>query len=327
MRKTALVNFIGHVGGFRFLESRRAREPLVVLYHGVTTDTHPSGTENYGGKQVPLEVFKKQIDWLSRHFSIVPLADIERLVVLRREPAKPLCAVTFDDGYRNNYTNAFPVLRERGIPAALFVTTGFVDSRSPLWVDRLEYAINHTPGSIRERIARDEKERARLKTLSAEARRAALDEFVRTTGAELGRELDDHPDYAPLSWDEIREMSRSGIAIGAHTVTHPILSREANGVQSREIVESAERIRAEVGECTHFAYPNGQPGDWDDASVAAIKEAGFAAAWTTEMRRVRPARERDVFALPRIALDAAWRDGRFVSLATDFLPTIKRYLQ
>lgn len=326
MQKTALVNFIGHVGGFRFFESRRAREPLVVLYHGVTTNTHQSGTENYRGKQVPLEVFRKQIDWLSRHFSIVPLAEIEQLVIERRHPTKPLCAVTFDDGYRNNYTNAFPVLRECGIPATLFVTTGFVDARTPLWVDRLEFAINHTPGSVEDRRARDSKERARLKTVPAEARRAALDEIVRATGSELGRELDRHPDYAPLSWDEIREMARSGIAIGAHTVTHPILSREASDVQGREIVESAVRIRVEVGECTHFAYPNGQPGDWDDASVSAIKEAGFAAAWTTEMRRVRPAREHNVFALPRIALDAAWRDGRFVSLATDLLPTVKHFL-
>lgn len=319
-----ILTLLGQLGGSWVCEAIARRQPLVVLVHGVTTNEAPEGTENYRGKHVPARFFRKWMEWLRGHFDVVPLAAIEQLVIDCRRPTRPMCSITFDDGYRNNFTSAFPVLRELGLPATLFVTTRFVDRRQPLWVDRLEYALNHGSGSFAERIAEDMKIRAHLKTLTTTERETALSEIVARTGADVRAVLDQQEDYAPATWDQIREMSRAGVAIGAHTETHPILSRETSDAQRREIVESVERIRAEVGACRHFAYPDGQPGTWNDATKEILRELGIGAAWTTDMRRVRPGRERDLFELPRVALDAGHRDARFLSLVTNMLPALKQ---
>lgn len=320
------------------------RQPLVVLYHGVTTNEHPEGSENYRWKHIPLTAFREQIDWLAQHFHIVSLAKIERLVREDAPPKEPLCAITFDDGYRNNFINAFPVLREKKVPATFFVTTGFVDTKSPLWPDRLEFAINKTQSAslavtwpegekgyecatTAQKIAADAEIRGRLKRVSEEARDAILSSIIVQTKADLAPVLSEHPDYAPLSWQEIREMSAAGMAIGAHTVSHPILSMIPAARQREEIRLSAERIRAEVGDCIHFAYPNGQPGDWNQETKVVLRVAGFAAAWTTETRRVHPGRETDLFSLPRVALDAAHLGRTFTARASNALPLVKGWIR
>jgi peptidoglycan/xylan/chitin deacetylase (PgdA/CDA1 family) len=281
--------------------------------------------------------------WLAKHFQIVPLAEIETMVLERRKPKKPYCAITFDDGYRNNFENAWPILKELGLSATIFITTGFLDEKRPLWVDHLEYAINmsrtqsfalswpegekkYSIGTTAEKIAADAEIRERLKKISDFGRNQLLDELVNQTGARLSTVLDNQPDYAPLSWDQVREMAARGITFGAHTINHPILSRLPKDQQEKEIAESIERIKAEIGECRHFAYPNGQLGDWNAETVEILRSQGIMTAWTTEMRRVNPLRD-ESFALPRIAMDNSWKNRRFEALASNALPFIKHILK
>jgi peptidoglycan/xylan/chitin deacetylase (PgdA/CDA1 family) len=320
------------------------RHPLVVLYHGVTTNAQPEGSENYRWKHIPLPAFQRQIDWLAAHFAIVPLTDIERHVQNRSPFDRPVCAITFDDGYRNNYTNAFPVLHKKKIPATFFVSTGFVDDRAALWPDRLEFAINKaqissfavtwSDGEKRyecqttaQKILADGDIRGRLKRVANDVRETVIASIVTQTQADLQQELSSHPEYAPLSWQEIRQMATQGMAIGAHTVSHPILSMLPMTAQEAEIRVSAERIRAEVGQCDSFAYPNGQPGDWTQETKTALRSAGFMTAWTTEMRRIRPQQEGDLLALPRIALDAGHQDRQFAARVSNALPLAKTWMR
>ncbi len=317
--------------------------PLVVLYHGVSAHAAWDGSENYRGKHVPAAAFQRELEWLARRFEIVPLAEIERLAASGAAPKRPICAITFDDGYRNNYRNAFPILKAMKLPATIFVTTGFIDRREPLWPDRLEYAINksrvdvlvvswpegerrYPVKTVGEKIIVDQEIRERLKRFPDSERIAILDALVQASGAELSEALEREEDYCPLTWEEVREMTGAGITIGAHTVNHPILSRLAAGEQAKEIRESAERIRAVAGSCRHFAYPNGQPGDWNEITEKAVAAAGFGAAWTTVARRVRPGGERNLFALPRLALDHGWQNRRFEALTSNVLPGLRAAL-
>jgi len=319
-----------------------AKRPLVVLYHGVRADGDLPGSTDYRGKHVPVSVFERQIDRLGRRFRIVPLAEIEDLVLSRREPARPTCAITFDDGYRDVFEHAWPILARKGLPSTIFVTTGFLDRRLVLWTDRLEYAINHCqkdaigvpwPGGARRypldgiaaRIAADSEIRSRLKKVGDAERLRILGIVIEQAGADLSPDMAVVPaPYAPLAWDEVREMARSGMAIGAHTVSHPILSGEPDVVAREEIVASFERIRTEIGEVRHFAYPNGQPGDWNDGTLAALAESSIKTAWTTVMRRVDCGHEPEPLALPRIALDRSWEGRRFEALVSDSLPRLRR---
>lgn len=340
--KQSLTTLLGVPPATTIASALARREPLVVLYHGVTTNEQPEGSENYRWKHIPLSAFREQIAWLAAHFAVIPLADIERHARDGSSFDRPVCAMTFDDGYRNNFTNAFPVLREKKIPATFFVTTGFIDDHTALWPDRLEFAINKSQSAsfivtwpdgekrydcvtTAHKIAADGDIRGRLKRVSSDVRETVIASIVSQTKADVQRELSAHSDYAPLSWQEIREMSAVGMAIGAHTVSHPILSMLPGAAQETEMRISTERIRVEVGKCDSFAYPNGQPGDWNQETKTALQSAGFTTAWTTEMRRVRLGNESDLLALPRIALDAGHLRRQFAARVSNALPLVKTY--
>src|SRR3989338_6642858 len=136
------------------------RQPLVLLYHGVTDQTAFSKIQNYHGKWVAVDAFRRQIRWLKKHFTLVSLAEIERLVLERRPAAKPLAAITFDDGYRNNFRSAFPILQAEAAPAPFFFFGVFLlKMGGPLWIDRLEFCLG-------DNLAAYARERRELKTVT-----------------------------------------------------------------------------------------------------------------------------------------------------------------
>src|SRR3989344_3041885 len=108
--------------------------PRALLYHGVSSDMG-EGIFNYRGKFITPQAFRKHLEWLKQNFDIVPLTEM----LEERRPRS--LALTFDDGYANNYTDAFPILRELGVPATFFVTTDFIENGMPLPVDVVEYAL------------------------------------------------------------------------------------------------------------------------------------------------------------------------------------------
>jgi peptidoglycan/xylan/chitin deacetylase (PgdA/CDA1 family) len=173
------------------------------------------------------------------------------------EPPPNTVVVTVDDGYRDFYRVAWPLLRKHGIPATFFVVTGFIDRKCWLWVDRVAYCLGDTPA------ARSVKEK--LKQLDLAARDARLAELEDGTGVRRPEQIPER--YEPCTWDELREMARGGVEIGAHTVTHPILSSVAD--PTYEIVEAKRRIEQELQQpVLHFAYPNGF---WQDFGADAVR--------------------------------------------------------
>lgn len=258
---------------------------------------------NYHGKHVRPAAFRRQLRWLKKHFSLIPLAEIEKLVLEKKPPRERLCAITFDDGYRNNFLHAFPILRAGGVPATFFLTGDFVDKKIPLWTDRLEFVLR------REKVSVDQKIRARLKNYSSAERQKFLDQLENKAGAKL--ELTPDSPYAPLSWPEIQTMAEAGMTFGAHTMSHPILSRLSREEQRRELTEAKKLIERKLGACPHFAYPNGQTGDWNQDTLELLRELGWSVAWTTIPRPVRSESD-EPFALPRLSVHgrhplAFWR--------------------
>lgn len=256
----------------------------VLLYHGVE-DEYSLGLFNYRQKFLTPEVFREQMTYIKRHYTVLSLdTAIEHLRNGTPFPPHPL-VITFDDGYRNMYRLAYPILKEYALPATVFVTTGFLDKQEPLWVDRLEYAVGkstHFGATMSERAAYDAKKRQALKALPDAERKEALETIEHESGMSLTTLDGPTAVYAPLSWDEVREMEKHGIICGAHTVTHPILSRLTTGELTYELVESFARVRSNTKNCTNvFAYPNGQAEDVTDDVIAEVRHTGFEAALTT----------------------------------------------
>lgn len=247
-------------------------------------------------------------------------------------PARAL-VVTVDDGYRDCFEIAYPVFQEFEIPATVFVVTRFLDGDYWLWGDRVKYAFRYTPlertrlqlpdgavlaheltdPSARERAATEVKERAKLMC------QRDFSTFVDSVTRALDVEIPGHPtgEFQAMSWDEARRAAAGGMEIGAHTVSHPILSSLGSSAEiAEEVAGSKRRIEAQLDRpAKHFCYPNGRMRDIGPAT-AAVRDAGFATAVTTE-RGVNRANA-DPFLLRRIGVESSYQPAYFEQCAAAF---------
>ena len=230
-----------------FLKLRN--QPRIFLYHGVSPEIPDCGIFNYRRKFIRPESFRNHLIWLKTHFEILPLSLIIERTRHKERIMRPACAITFDDGYGNLYSQAFPVLKELNIPASVFITTDPTDKKIPLWVDVLEYAIGMTKSpeievksmkkkfalkSYAERCAADDAIRNYLKKLPEEKKLKILKEVVSSSGNNLEKEFASSP-YQGLTWEEAREMEKNGIEFAPHTLSHPVLSRVDTQTAKKEI--------------------------------------------------------------------------------------------
>ncbi len=284
--------------------------------------------------------FAKQIAMVARHFDPVSLPDV---VASIDEPARlPRRAVlvTFDDGYRDFATHAWPVLRAASVPATLFVATGAAnDPSAPFWWDRLWAAVQSAPGPapiatphgalpVGAEHARRTVATIRdwLKTVDhGEAMREVdriVDELGQRDGARSDAEPADPGPTAPavLDWDELRTLAREGATLAPHTQHHPLLDRVPVETAIEEIAASHADLEREVGSVAPIprvlAYPSGAH---SGSAVTAAREAGMVLAMTTErggndLRRADRLRLRRInvggrAAVPLVRAQLAWAGG------------------
>jgi peptidoglycan/xylan/chitin deacetylase (PgdA/CDA1 family) len=282
LRKTGALDVIS-----RITTSGRVE---ILLYHGFSAG---SERDSRFPKLMPVEQFEEQIRTLAQYGRPLRLEELP-------PDGNQGIAITFDDGYANNYQLAFPVLQKYQFPATVFLTTGFVDRSVPLWGDWLELLLVASPRRKSVFEWRDEK--ITLALMSTQATNSVIAElkkrlrgspvneihnFLRNLEAhlEVGYDWRSIPEVLrPLQWDEVRAMRRSGlVSFGAHTVSHPVLSTCTDEVQKFEIVESKRRIEEELGEkCTIFAYPYGKCGDYTSATKQIVRKAGYELAVSAE---------------------------------------------
>ena len=208
--------------------------------------------------------------------------------------------ITIDDAYLDVAEHAWPTLRRLEVPATLFVPTSFIDTGSGFWWDRLYHAIRATHrstlpwrGSTLSLADRHERETARART-HAETREALHADAMRFV-AELEAAAEVHPPpRGVLEWSAIATMSADGLELGAHTRTHPRLDRVDRATAVEEIRGSMDDLLARIGPAVRpvLAYPSGDHGS---PAIAAAREAGVEAAFTTrrgaiDMRGLDPLR-------------------------------------
>lgn len=318
--KAALAGALGALGVTGAVLAARRRAPVILRYHRV----HPDGYEPPYELGISRSVFEAQLDYLSREGTVVSLADVCAGLFAGRPLPDRAVALTFDDGYRDNYTQALPALRARGLPATVFVTAGHLDSGRRFWWDDVagaafaaapgEYTLDlgRGPepvwldgGPARRRLV--DRVCARAKALPHVEARAWLSKL----GATFGGAPDE--ERSVLSWQEAREMAAAGIEIGSHTLDHPVLSRLEPGEAERQVVASRRLIEERLGKAVRFfAYPNGTREDFTPEVERAVRQAGYQAALTTIEGRPRPSS--DPFKLERVAVSAGMctdGEGRF----------------
>lgn len=270
---------------------RRGGVLTVLAYHRVADLAAAAGTYLPNVSATPAG-FAAQLDFLCRRYDAVGAAQLVAWVEGRGPlPPRPLL-ITFDDGYRDNYEVAFPLLRARSLPAVIFLATDAVGREEPFLGDRAAWLFAATArrdallpllghcrwATAAERQAVLKKWLERLKSLPDAERRGAVG---RLADALAVAPSPGQPGGLLLTWAQVREMAAQGIAPGGHTRTHPILTRVTPAAAEDEIRSCRERIERETGcPVRTFAYPNGQPGDFSASTAEALRRHGFAAAFT-----------------------------------------------
>ena len=237
---------------------------------------------------------------------------------------RPRVVVTFDDGYRDNLTNALPIAESKGVPVTFFVTSGILGSHDGFWWDRLGTLLRARPPQMGAIDLPVGGRNVRL-PLGSSGIRADLDAVRRhllpLRVTEIERVLDavsEHwqvgsappPDAGTLTPEDLRQLAASETAtIGAHTVDHVRLQDRSSQEQQDAIAGSKGALEQSIGRAVpHFAYPFGGRDDFDDRSVDAVRSAGFDTACTTIPGTARPST--DPYRLPRrVVMD--WGRLRF----------------
>jgi peptidoglycan/xylan/chitin deacetylase (PgdA/CDA1 family) len=237
--------------------------------------------------------FDRQVRYLKKNFDIIAPKEIADAVRARRGRH---VVITFDDGYADNYTEAFPVLKAHGTHGSFFVATGFIDRPRLPWWDEIAWMIRtSTRSSLSlpefglESVAFDEpaREMAVRKVLRAYKKMPSgrttglLDAVGAATGT--GRATRESFDSQKLwmTWDMLREMHAGGMTIGGHTVHHPVLARLSRDEQRAEITTCADRLHQELGaKITAFAYPVGSRDAFNDDTRESLRECGITTAFS-----------------------------------------------
>ncbi len=258
--------------------------------------------------------FREIIRWLASWFNVLPLDEAVRCLAAGTLPARA-AAITFDDGYADNFTVALPLLREHGLTATFFVATGYLDG-GRMWNDTIIEAIRHCRATAidldalglgRHVLGTPGDRRAAIETLIAHAKylptaqRLSLTERIAASaGATPSTDL-------MMTAQQVKGLRSASMQIGAHTVSHPILANLPTDDARREIAGGKAQLENLLGERVGlFAYPNGKKDeDYLDPHVAMVRAAGFDAAFSTEWGAA--AAGSDLMQLPRFT---PWDRGR-----------------
>jgi peptidoglycan/xylan/chitin deacetylase (PgdA/CDA1 family) len=265
---------------------------------------------------------RQLLQWFARRYQVVTVgAGVAQLDRGRLE--RNLVSFSFDDGYKDNHGVLLPLLKETGTTATVFVESAPLDRRTVNWSHKLFWLLSRMPladfvhaygkhvGDDRSfhlanqvvTEGRDPRPAYQVKRyLKYDGDPAARDRAIDAVFAEQGGDERALCDALYMSWDEARELARSGVELGGHTVGHPILSRLDAPEQAREVSEGAAALKRELkSDVPTFAYPWGRRWDFDERSREAVRSAGFRAAVTMHSGANLPASDR--LALKRVAID------------------------
>lgn len=290
------------------------RRLVVLAYHRVLAKPDPLRPDD-----ILLATFVNQMKALSRFFRVLPLADAVDQLKVDNLPARAV-ALTFDDGYADNYDVAWPVLQYYRLPATIFVAAGFLDG-GRMWNDTVIETVRRIPTGwldarplgleryqLRNNVDRLEAINgclAGLKYCEPRERDELTREFARFAGGPL-------PSNIMLTSEQIATLYRDGVDIGGHTMNHPILASVEQETAYREIEHGKSCLESMVdGTICNFAYPNGIPGpDYGPEHVTMVRRAGFQRA--VSMISKAATRNHSIYEMPRFA---PWNESttRFVA--------------
>lgn len=309
--------YSGALTAWRFFRTRVLRKDQICVLglHRVLSESEIARSNSLPGIVMKESTFINLLRYVKQRFRVIGIEGIQQP---SQNGSSPCCVLTFDDGWKDNYTRAYPWIREYGVPATIFLTTGFIGGEDAFWVEQVI------------EVWRDPSKRKKIQlcAMGGLARGDimpgldwVIEYFKRMPGGQRNQLLSPllsdrsqsrETDSANrmLSWDEVTEMSQGGIEFGAHTVTHALLPYEDEATIEREVREAKLTLEKTLKKkVSAFAYPNG---DWNPRARARVAAAGYKCAFTTQPGWYR--RGQDPYTIRRILLhegNVTGREGEF----------------
>lgn len=293
LHASGLAGGVGRVTG-------SARLPLVIGYHRVVDDFAAQARGYVPAMLASTAMLEKQLDWIGRRFTFVDPNDMGDWLAGVRPGGRLPALITFDDGYRDVYENALPLLKRKGIPAAVFVVTDLVGTERLQLHDELFLLLSHAfprwqnPGRAMTRVleaaqvdmpqsvlppAGEASPQQCKRALQAKLPQAARRRVVEMLRRETALSADATAGLKTMNWGMLAELCDAGIRVGSHTCRHALLTSERSEVIEKELRESRrvleDRLHVDV---RHFAYPDGR---FDERVVAGVAGAGYRFGFTT----------------------------------------------
>ena len=325
------IAVVVYYSGFLALYSalKRKRTPqgdyVIFTYHRVLDDADKKKAETQPGMCVTRKTFDKQVEFLSSHYNILSLEKLTHILKNNLPVPRKTAVITFDDGWRDNYLNAFPVLKKHKTPATIFPATDLIETdRLPIFIEvslllgegdlwpekavkifkevihenRLLESIEGLDKDKLDSLGNDTYRFMRTMMLLDYKHIAIVADRMKAEG-KIDLEKWEN-DRWMLNWDEIREMFQHDIDFGSHGQSHDILIHLSDDQVRRELTESKKIIEKAIGKpVTLFSYPNG---DYNTKIEKMVLDAGYDSA-TALRRNSDDDKQLDIFALERISVN------------------------
>ncbi len=323
-KRTVVASLMDHMGlSAALIYAKRvgaARLPILAYHRILPTIDESTYPFDPALISADPDSFRVQLKLLKKYFSPIKFNDLlQSLDGKKRLPNNPIL-ITFDDGFEDNYTYAYPLLAEARVPATFFVSTGYLDAQKTFWFDWLSCIVMRTASNrieieqlqVSYDLFKTRSSRRKvfativqmLKKVPNEVRLSIIDEldqkygsaYEELTGKERSLSL-------PMASSQLREMARAGMETGSHTVSHAILSRLSQSELQRELVQSRERLESLTGQGVEvLSYPNGGSADFNDEVIKVAKKSGYRTG-VSYISGDNNARGMDLYSLKRIHIE------------------------
>jgi peptidoglycan/xylan/chitin deacetylase (PgdA/CDA1 family) len=309
--KMKLISFFGPLGGYNFCRALSRSTPRILMYHRFSEKPKPGFVDR--------KSFELHVEYLNNNFNVITMKELINIYKKKGSFPPNSVVVTVDDGYKDFYDIAFPVLKKYNLPATFFVTTRFVDGDFWLWPDTIRYILEQSseidlssmPGDLeysKTKIAPSDRQAlwdmlvSYLLLISDDEKIQWINTFATIHDVKLpNRPVDE---FSAVNWEQVQKLDANNIEIGAHTQKHPSLGRLEESQLLAEIGGAVDIIQNQIGHRPiSFCFPNGQPSDYTIKVKQHVREAGCHSAVTAFYDEYLV---EDLFEMRRFNVGADW---------------------